>query len=149
MSSSSNGDASKPVAVETKKRGRWDQTVEEAFVPPKKVAVPATPTWDAEVSEASIKTSLLNIDSSIRKPPPIIDGTKHRVIREAKLPVQHRAFESGTPHQPTPEPLLDGKHRQKNPPAEIVGMRPRKRNEKHQVTRGPKLHVPIAVQPIA
>lgn len=50
-SSTANGDGSKAMAAEPKKRGRWDQTVEETFVPPKKLAVPATPTWgDAEVS---------------------------------------------------------------------------------------------------
>lgn len=51
-SSSANGDASSKamMAAEPKKRGRWDQTVEESFVPPKKLSVPATPTWgDAEV----------------------------------------------------------------------------------------------------
>ena len=44
-----NGDATKP--IEAKKRGRWDQTIDEAFVPSKKAAIPPTPTWgDAEVS---------------------------------------------------------------------------------------------------
>ncbi|EAT45112.1 AAEL003605-PA [Aedes aegypti] len=52
-SSAANGDASKAPVAEAKKRGRWDQTVEETFVPPKKLAVPATPTWgDAEKTPA-------------------------------------------------------------------------------------------------
>uniref|UniRef100_A0A182J3Z3 Splicing factor 3B subunit 1 domain-containing protein n=1 Tax=Anopheles atroparvus TaxID=41427 RepID=A0A182J3Z3_ANOAO len=37
---------------EPKKRGRWDQAVEEHFIPPKKPSVPATPTWDAEKTPA-------------------------------------------------------------------------------------------------
>lgn len=42
-SSSSNGEA--------KKRGRWDQTIDEQFVPAKKSASGAvTPTWDSDVS---------------------------------------------------------------------------------------------------
>ena len=47
VSSSSNGDSS-----QAKKRGRWDQTIEEQFVPAKKSASGAiTPTWgDADVS---------------------------------------------------------------------------------------------------
>lgn len=45
--SSSNGDTSR----EAKKRGRWDQTIEEQFVPAKKSASGAlTPTWDSDVS---------------------------------------------------------------------------------------------------
>lgn len=43
---SSNGDSS-----QAKKRGRWDQTIEEQFVPAKKTASGAlTPTWDTDVS---------------------------------------------------------------------------------------------------
>lgn len=46
---STNGDASK--AVEPRKRGRWDQTIDEQFVPAKKAAGAVTPTWnDVEVS---------------------------------------------------------------------------------------------------
>uniref|UniRef100_A0A182SDN7 Splicing factor 3B subunit 1 domain-containing protein n=1 Tax=Anopheles maculatus TaxID=74869 RepID=A0A182SDN7_9DIPT len=45
---SMTGVAAKPAPVEAKKRGRWDQAVDVQFVAPKKVAVPATPTWDAE-----------------------------------------------------------------------------------------------------
>jgi splicing factor 3B subunit 1 len=42
---SSNGDSL------PKKRGRWDQTVDEQFVPAKKSASGAiTPTWEADVS---------------------------------------------------------------------------------------------------
>lgn len=52
---SSNGDASK--AIEPKKRGRWDQTIDEQFIPAKREKVTsasATPTWnDVEVSEMS------------------------------------------------------------------------------------------------
>lgn len=46
LNKSSNGDSSQP-----KKRGRWDQTVEEQFVPAKKASSGAlTPTWgDADV----------------------------------------------------------------------------------------------------
>lgn len=40
---SSNGDASK---VGERKRGRWDQTIDDQFVPAKKVAGAATPTWN-------------------------------------------------------------------------------------------------------
>lgn len=48
VSSSSNGDASRG---ESKKRGRWDQTIDEQFVPAKKTASGAlTPTWDSDVS---------------------------------------------------------------------------------------------------
>lgn len=44
----SNGDGSRG---EAKKRGRWDQTIEEQFVPAKKSASGAlTPTWDSDVS---------------------------------------------------------------------------------------------------
>lgn len=47
---SSNGDASKSVP-EQRKRGRWDQTIDDQFVPAKKVAGSVTPTWnDVEVS---------------------------------------------------------------------------------------------------
>lgn len=50
VKSSSNGDASKN-ASEQRKRGRWDQTIDDQFVPAKKVAGSATPTWnDVEVS---------------------------------------------------------------------------------------------------
>lgn len=45
----SNGDAVK--AAEPRKRGRWDQTIDEQFVPAKKAAGSHTPTWnDVEVS---------------------------------------------------------------------------------------------------
>lgn len=48
VSSSANGDTSRG---EAKKRGRWDQTIEEQFVPAKKSASGAlTPTWDSDVS---------------------------------------------------------------------------------------------------
>lgn len=44
----SNGDGSRS---EAKKRGRWDQTIDEQFVPAKKSASGAlTPTWDSDVS---------------------------------------------------------------------------------------------------
>lgn len=57
-SSSSNGDS---LGVTQRKRGRWDQTIDEQFVPasssaPKKKAVEATPssaptpTWGEDVS---------------------------------------------------------------------------------------------------
>lgn len=43
ITASSNGEA--------KKRGRWDQTIDEQFVPAKKSASGAvTPTWDSDVS---------------------------------------------------------------------------------------------------
>lgn len=54
-SSSANGDGSKSgvsagSAVEPRKRGRWDQTIDDQFVPAKKTAGSATPTWgDVEV----------------------------------------------------------------------------------------------------
>lgn len=41
---SSNGDATK--ASEPRKRGRWDQTIDDQFVPAKKAAGAATPTWN-------------------------------------------------------------------------------------------------------
>ncbi|XP_031624430.1 splicing factor 3B subunit 1 isoform X1 [Contarinia nasturtii] len=41
---SSNGDASK--AAEPRKRGRWDQTIDDQFVPAKKAAGAVTPTWN-------------------------------------------------------------------------------------------------------
>lgn len=67
-SSAANGDASKAPVAEAKKRGRWDQTVEETFVPPKKLAVPATPTWgDAEVSRMKIVGLDRNISTSLTK----------------------------------------------------------------------------------
>lgn len=45
---SSNGDAIK--AAEPRKRGRWDQTIDEQFVPAKKATGAVTPTWnDVEV----------------------------------------------------------------------------------------------------
>lgn len=47
--SSTNGDASK--GTEARKRGRWDQTIDDQFVPAKKLAPgAATPTWDGDVS---------------------------------------------------------------------------------------------------
>lgn len=53
---SSNGDASK--AGEPRKRGRWDQTIDEQFVPAKKATGAVTPTWnDVE------KTPLTNLAS--------------------------------------------------------------------------------------
>ncbi|EAA06480.5 LOW QUALITY PROTEIN: splicing factor 3B subunit 1-like [Anopheles arabiensis] len=48
----STAQAAKPAPVEAKKRGRWDQAVDEQFVAPKKLAVPATPSWDAEKTPA-------------------------------------------------------------------------------------------------
>lgn len=49
----SNGDQQR--AQEPKKRGRWDQTIDEQFVPAKKPASGAlTPTWDTDVSELNI-----------------------------------------------------------------------------------------------
>lgn len=55
VKSSSNGDASKG-ATEQRKRGRWDQTIDDQFVPAKKVAGSATPTWnDVEVSGGTMK----------------------------------------------------------------------------------------------
>lgn len=45
---STNGDATK--AAEPRKRGRWDQTIDDQFVPAKKAAGAVTPTWnDVEV----------------------------------------------------------------------------------------------------
>lgn len=45
---SANGDATK--AAEPRKRGRWDQTIDDQFVPAKKAAGAVTPTWnDVEV----------------------------------------------------------------------------------------------------
>lgn len=45
---STNGDASK--ASEPRKRGRWDQTIDDQFVPAKKATGAVTPTWnDVEV----------------------------------------------------------------------------------------------------
>ena len=44
----SNGDSNRS---EPKKRGRWDQTIDEQFVPAKKSATGSTtPTWDTDVS---------------------------------------------------------------------------------------------------
>lgn len=50
LQQSRNGDSYK--TVEPRKRGRWDQTIDEQFVPAKKTASEAaTPTWgDVEVS---------------------------------------------------------------------------------------------------
>lgn len=46
--SSSNGDGSKG---EQRKRGRWDQTIDDQFVPAKKIAAgSATPSWENDVS---------------------------------------------------------------------------------------------------
>lgn len=56
MIKSSNGDATKS-GVEQRKRGRWDQTIDEQFVPAKKSAGSATPTWgDVEVIDFIPKT---------------------------------------------------------------------------------------------
>lgn len=44
---SSNGDGSKG---EQRKRGRWDQTIDDQFVPAKKIAGGATPSWENDVS---------------------------------------------------------------------------------------------------
>lgn len=50
---SSNGDAAK--AVEPRKRGRWDQTIDEQFVPAKKATGAVTPTWnDVEVRQTKL-----------------------------------------------------------------------------------------------
>jgi len=59
VSSSSNGDSGRG---EPKKRGRWDQTIDEQFVPAKKSASGAlTPTWEADVSFLSqFQTSFSN-----------------------------------------------------------------------------------------
>lgn len=47
---STNGDATK--AAEPRKRGRWDQTIDDQFVPAKKSAGAVTPTWnDVEVKK--------------------------------------------------------------------------------------------------
>lgn len=43
-----NGEAARP-QPDTRKRGRWDQTVTESFVPAKVASTPssaATPTWE-------------------------------------------------------------------------------------------------------
>lgn len=53
LQQSRNGDSYKTVSVsEPRKRGRWDQTIDEQFVPAKKAAPEAaTPTWgEVEVS---------------------------------------------------------------------------------------------------
>lgn len=47
---STNGDATK--AAEPRKRGRWDQTIDDQFVPAKKSAGAVTPSWnDVEVKK--------------------------------------------------------------------------------------------------
>lgn len=46
--STSNGEAKNNTAATGKKRGRWDQTVEEHFLPAKKQVTSTTPTsWEA------------------------------------------------------------------------------------------------------
>ncbi len=59
LQQSRNGDSYK--TVEPRKRGRWDQTIDEQFVPAKKTAAEAaTPTWgDVEVSVHYITLTLL------------------------------------------------------------------------------------------
>lgn len=58
---SSNGDASK--ASEPRKRGRWDQTIDEQFVPAKKAAGAVTPTWnDVEVSYFPFSATQMFLD---------------------------------------------------------------------------------------
>lgn len=53
---SSNGDATK--AAEPRKRGRWDQTIDDQFVPAKKSSGAVTPTWnDVEVSQSDLLLS--------------------------------------------------------------------------------------------
>ncbi len=55
---SSNGDA------QPKKRGRWDQTVEEQFLPAKKTLASeaATPTWgDMDVRKTTLITKISKI----------------------------------------------------------------------------------------
>lgn len=61
---STNGDASK--AAEPRKRGRWDQTIDEQFVPAKKAAGAVTPTWnDVEVSYSLVFLHLSKIHDCI------------------------------------------------------------------------------------
>lgn len=58
---SSNGDSTAK-APEPRKRGRWDQTIDDQFVPAKKSAGAVTPTWnDVEVSDLTHGKKSLSI----------------------------------------------------------------------------------------
>ena len=74
----STAQAAKPAPVEAKKRGRWDQAVDEQFVAPKKLAVPATPSWDAEVSSAAERATICTHRSVTRSFLPQKTPADHR-----------------------------------------------------------------------
>lgn len=91
-----NFEPAKETTTTIRKRGRWDQTVNDSFVPAKVVAVTpssaATPNWE-EVSSLQIQWKCLIILVYVcvcvcgcRKLPQIIVGMKHQLIRqEVKL----------------------------------------------------------------
>lgn len=96
---SSNGDGSRG---EAKKRGRWDQTIDEQFVPAKKSASGAlTPTWDSDVSLHHLPNvshpELLSLFD--RKHRRTIAGMKLRGTKAAKHLERRPARGSGTRHQ--------------------------------------------------
>lgn len=131
-------------APEQRKRGRWDQTIDDQFVPAKKVAGSATPTWnDVEVSENSqgkivgqiiINGSFLSIGRKHRLQS--VDGMKHPDTKAVKHLVPHHVRNvCGMRLRLT----LHRHRRMRRPPMrnrrdEIVGMRHRKRNVKPRVT---------------
>lgn len=127
-----------------KKRGRWDQTVDEALTPAKKktlsVSTPnsaATPVWDGDVSSLTLVFKMFNpIICTDRKLRLIYGGMKLPGIRVAKHqePHQDNLPECGMlhlelRHQVEKLQVMETKVLQEG----IVGMKPQKQSEKHQV----------------
>lgn len=137
----SNGEAKSA----PKKRGRWDQTVDDAMTPSKKktlsVSTPnsaATPVWEGDVSYlfSTYTSSIVNFVFSDRKLQQIYVGMKLLVIRVAKLlePLLVSLQEYGTQHQVLL--LQEGKHQDmaiKVHPEETVGTKLQKQKEKRRV----------------
>lgn len=131
---SSNGDSAAP---EPRKRGRWDQTIDDQFIPAKKAAS-TTPTWnDVEVRRriqyffyhpVFILLNHISLSLSRKRLP---------MAKEVKHPVQHHEqLECGMQRQAI---MCHLHHRLKrlhmrNQRVEIVGMRPQELNVKHLAT---------------
>lgn len=71
--------AAAAAGAEPRKRGRWDQTVEDQFVPAKKAAASTTPSWaDVEVSRSVsfMMTFLSNSTCLLSLPPPLAENPR-------------------------------------------------------------------------
>ena len=145
---SSNGDAVK--APEPRKRGRWDQTIDDQFVPAKKAAGAVTPTWnDVEVREKFYQFFIFvfisfNFLTIFRK-------RLHSELKLKHLEQLHARNVFGMRHRH----MFHRHHRWRRQPMRrvhvgIVGTKHLEPSERHRVTIpvGWKLQKPIVVSKI-